>query len=228
MSPKIRYRSESGEAPEKNHATPRSMRRTASRPQRRAISLAFDDHGEMVPRRGTLSSMRPPPAGAGSPYCSRRSSTSVSRGSSVRSASTKCQYSAAVIRTDPWELARRELSLSSRKAETARLPRSLRINDMKRAGKVQLYRTLLLLNSIAAAELGILQGAAERERRARLHALRANLDLHTPGQVFLGIHFALSRAGQQACRHSDLANEDAIGVGRYATAHLGKESRSSA
>src|SRR3979490_370028 len=124
------------------HRTPpRARRRTASRPQRRAMSLAFDDHGEMVPRRGTLSSMRPPPAGAGSPYRSRRSSTAASRGSSVRSASTKGQYSAAAIRTDPWDVARRELSLSSRKAETAQLPRSLRINDMSRAGKVQLYPT---------------------------------------------------------------------------------------
>src|SRR5256885_2571205 len=229
MSSRIRCDSESGgRPPEKNHAVPRSTRRTASRPHRRASSVAFDDHGEIVPRRGTLRNMRPSPAGAGSPYRSRRSSTSVSRAVSARSASTKCQCSAATARTGGWIVARRELSLSSRKAETARLPRSLRINDMKRAGKVQLYRTLLPLNSIAAAELGILQGAAERERRARLHGPRANLDLHTPGQVFLGIHFALSRAGQQACRHSDLANDDAIGVGRYATAHLGKESRPSA
>src|SRR5437867_6013123 len=224
MSSRIWWPSNAGLL-EKIHAVPRSMRRTASRPHRRAISVAFEDQGEMVPKRGTLSSMRPSPAGAGSPYWSRRCSTSVSRASSARSTSTKCQCSAAAARTDCWIVARRELSLSSRKAETARLPRSLRINDMKRAGKVQLYRTLLLLNSIAAAELGILQGAAERERRARLHGPRANLDLHTPGQVFLGIHFALSRAGQQACRHSDLANEEPICIRVYGAAHLGKERR---
>src|SRR6266571_5902021 len=225
MSPRTRCKSESSEGPEKNHATPRSMRRTASRPQRRAISLAFDDHGEMVPRRGTLSSMRPPPAGAGSPYCSRRSSAPLSRDSSGRSASTKCQYSAAAIRTDPWDVARRELSLSSRKAETARLPRSLRINDMKRAGKVRLYRTLAPANSVAAAELGILQSACKRERRARLHAQGAKLDLHPPGQVFLWIHFDLSRAVQEARRQSNLANEEPIGIRGYGAAHLGKERR---
>src|SRR6266704_1993229 len=238
MSSRIRCNSESSAPPpEKNHAVPRSTRRTASRPHRRAISVAFDDHGEIVPRRGTLSSMRPPSAGAGSPYCSRRSSTAVSRAASPRSTSTKCQCSAAVTRTDRWIVAKRELSLSSRKAETARLPRSLRINDMRRAGKGRLYRkpdpglsrgTLGPVISVAAAELGILQSAGDRERRARLHALCAKLDLHPPGQVLLGIHFALARAVQQTRRHSDLANEDPIGIGGHAAAHLGKERRPSA
>jgi len=43
----------------KNPRRSRSMRRTASRPHRRAISVALEDQGEMVPKRGTLSSMRP-------------------------------------------------------------------------------------------------------------------------------------------------------------------------
>src|SRR6266581_6812950 len=229
MSPRIRGNSESSACPpEKNHAMPRSTRRTASRPHRRAISVAFDDHGEIVPTRGTLSSMRPSPAGAGSPCCSRRSSTAVSRAASTRSTSTKCQCSAAVTRTDRWIVARRELSLSNRKAETARLPRSLRINDMRRAGKVRLYRTLAPANSVAAAELGILQSACKRERRARLHAQGAKLDLHPPGQVFLWIHFDLSRAVQEARRQSNLANEEPIGIRGYTAAHLGKERRPSA
>src|SRR5207245_2576844 len=204
------------------------MRRTASSPHRRAISVALEDQGEMVAKRGKLSSMRPCPADAGSPYWNRRCSTSVSRASSARSVSTKCQYSAAAIRTDPWDVARRELSLSSRNAEAARLPRSLSINDMRRAGKAQLYRTLDRAKSVAAAELGILQSAGDREHRARLHALGAKLDLHPPGQVFLGIHLHLSRGVQEARRHSNLANEESIGVRGYDAAHLSKERRSSA
>src|SRR6266446_8255530 len=116
------------------------MRRTASRPHRRAISLALEDHGEIVPRRGTTSSGRSPPACEGSPYRSNCSSTPVSPVSSARAVSTKCQCSAEVARMGPPSAARRELSLSSRNAETARLPRSLRINDMGRAGKERLYR----------------------------------------------------------------------------------------
>src|SRR5712691_5292603 len=229
MSPRTRCKSESSARPsEKDHAMPRSTRRTAARPHRRAISVAFDDHGEIVPRRGTLSSMRPSPAGAASPYRSRRSSTWLSRGSSARSVSTKCQYSAAAIRPDVRIAARRELSLSSRNAEAARLPRSLSINDMRRAGKAQLYRTLDRAKSVAAAELGILQSAGDREHRARLHALGAKLDLHPPGQVFLGIHLHLSRGVQEARRHSNLANEESIGVRGYDAAHLRKERRSSA
>ena len=41
------------------NATPRSMRRTAASPQLRAMSVAFDDHGEIVPGRGTTSSSAP-------------------------------------------------------------------------------------------------------------------------------------------------------------------------
>ena len=44
-------------APPTSNATPRSMRATAPSPQLRAMSVAFDDHGEIVPRRGTTSSV---------------------------------------------------------------------------------------------------------------------------------------------------------------------------
>ena len=51
------------------YAMPRSMRATADRPQLRAMSVAFDDHGEIVPGRGTTSrsapSMRASAAGSG-------------------------------------------------------------------------------------------------------------------------------------------------------------------
>ena len=40
-------------APSRWKAVPRSMRLTRARPQLRAMSLAFEDQGEMVPRRGT-------------------------------------------------------------------------------------------------------------------------------------------------------------------------------
>ena len=45
------------------HALPRSMRATASRPQTCAMSVAFDDQGEIVPGRGTVSSSCPGPSG---------------------------------------------------------------------------------------------------------------------------------------------------------------------
>src|SRR5882762_645242 len=99
---------------------------------------------------------------------------------------------------------------------------------MRRAGKARLYRTLAPANSVAAADLGILQSAGNREHRARLHALGAKLDLHPPGQVFLRIHFHLSRGVQEARRHANLANEESIGVRGYDAAHLRKERRSSA
>ncbi len=38
------------------YTTPRSMRETAERPQFRAMSVAFDDHGDSVPGRGTTRS----------------------------------------------------------------------------------------------------------------------------------------------------------------------------
>src|SRR2546425_10325259 len=99
---------------------------------------------------------------------------------------------------------------------------------IRRPPRSTLFPYTTLFRSIAAAELGILQSAGNREHRARLHALGANLDLHPPGQVFLGIHFHLSRGAQEARRHSNLANEESIGIRGYAPAHLRKERRSSA
>src|SRR6266571_491981 len=81
--------------------------------------------------------------------------------------------------------------------------------------------------SIDAAELRILQRAGDRERRAHLDGPGAQLELQPPGQVFLRIHFALSRCVQQAGHHPDLANQNAVGVRGHAAAHLGKGRRSS-
>src|SRR6266702_4579541 len=81
--------------------------------------------------------------------------------------------------------------------------------------------------SIDAAELRILQGAGDRERRAHLDGPGAQLELQPPGQVFLRIHFDLSRCIQQAGHHPDLANQNAVGVCGHAAAHLGKGCRSS-
>ena len=42
-------------APSRWKTVPRSMRRTKSRPHSRAMSVALDDHGEIVPNRGVTS-----------------------------------------------------------------------------------------------------------------------------------------------------------------------------
>ena len=59
------------------------MRRTPVRPQLRAMSVAFDDQGEIVPRRGTTSNLRalsfagpwPPMFASRGPYRSSGSNT---------------------------------------------------------------------------------------------------------------------------------------------------------
>ena len=65
--------------------------------------------------------------GAGSPYSSRRASTSLSSGVSASSTSTRCQYSAATTLSEGSSAARRWLSFSRRNAERAGPPRDLRI-----------------------------------------------------------------------------------------------------
>src|SRR5262245_13487188 len=214
-SPRTGPESESGMGPAKNQAVPRSIRRTASRPQLRAMSVALDDQGEIVPSRGTTRREGPVPGPADGPYSSRRARTALSRSRSGRSVSTKCQCSEAVTRRERWISARRELSFSSRNAETAVQPRSLRINDMKRAGKARLYRNASASQdpaSVAPAELGVHQRAAQVHRRARLHARRAQVDLHPPREVLLRIHLELAGAAQQARRHPDVAHEQPVGV----------------
>jgi len=56
----LRWASVSGLPATLHHqATPRSMRPTAGRPQCFAMSVAFDDQGEIVPSRGVTSSSVP-------------------------------------------------------------------------------------------------------------------------------------------------------------------------
>ena len=72
------------------HALPRSMRRTASRPQTCAMSVALDDQGETVPGRGTVSRRRPSGAGfALASKSSRRSRTAPLGSGELRIVSTK-------------------------------------------------------------------------------------------------------------------------------------------
>ena len=52
-------------APVTVQATPRSMRVTAVRPEVWAMSVAFDDHEEIVPSRGTTRRTRTPSSVAG-------------------------------------------------------------------------------------------------------------------------------------------------------------------
>jgi hypothetical protein len=76
-------------------AVPRSMRVTAAKPHWRAISVAFDDQGEMVPRRGVTSLSVP--AGAFPAGCAPSRSVRRSRSAAANGAlsSTKYQCSAA-------------------------------------------------------------------------------------------------------------------------------------
>ncbi len=77
-------------------ATPRSMRSTAASPQWCAISVAFDDQGEIVPGRGTRRRARPrlrDRRRADRKSAGDRASRALRQGSG-RSMATKCQYSA--------------------------------------------------------------------------------------------------------------------------------------
>ena len=116
---------------------PRSMRVTAAKPHWRAISVAFDDQGEMVPRRGVTSFSVPAgslPAGcAPSRSCSRARSAAASGAFS----STKYQCSAA----SPFSLGRADWTFRVRRArrlaEKAAAPRSLRTSDMTEMNPVK-------------------------------------------------------------------------------------------
>ena len=78
------------------------------------MSVAFDDHGEIVPSLGVTISSRPPAVMAGAPYVSNRSSVAVSDRSSARCSSTKCQNRADWTRAPGWTACTRALSFSRR------------------------------------------------------------------------------------------------------------------
>ena len=106
-----------------------AVRRTAARPHEWAMSVAFDDHGEMVPRRGTTNS-RVPLASAAfwpRPSSSRRSSAACSVAFSACPDSVKCHQPLPAIRMEGCSAASWEFCLSSRKEERAGPPRNLRI-----------------------------------------------------------------------------------------------------
>src|SRR5512139_1639235 len=122
-SGRIRVRSP---APSMSYAVPRSSRRTAESPHCRAMSVAFDDQGEMVPSRGVTRTARPAGPGAGAPYVSRRARVASSRLSRPRSTSTKCQKRAEATVRPAWQSRTRALSLSRRNGESATPPPILR------------------------------------------------------------------------------------------------------
>src|SRR5574338_448728 len=117
---------------------PRSTRTTWSKPHWRAMSVALEDQGEMVPRRG-VTRRSSPPGSSGDPGWApsksvRRAFSSANRGAD---SSTKYQCSAARPRslgsTSVTALVRRARRLE----ENAAPPRSLRISDMaEEVGKV--------------------------------------------------------------------------------------------
>ena len=118
----------------KEYAVPRSMRTILSKPHWWAMSVAFDDHGEIVPRRG-VTTRRLPTGASPSGWAPRRSvRRATSSASSGALTSTKYQCSAA----SPFRRGRAALTASvsraRRELEKAGAPRSLRISDMARMG----------------------------------------------------------------------------------------------
>jgi hypothetical protein len=128
-------------------ATPRSMRSTASRPLFAAMSVAFDDHGEMVPTRGVTRKSSPPPVGRGRlfallcqqhcqlPALACRSARCAGR----RSASSR-QRRMRIPGTPERRQRRAAADPAERKDENAAAPRRNRISAMagglqRRAGK---------------------------------------------------------------------------------------------
>src|SRR5580658_54287 len=105
---------------------PRSMRRTALRPHTCAMSLALLDQGEMVPMRGTVSSVSPCMlAGAAprGPYSSSVSSTARACSPSGSARSTKWTKCAVSALTAGSSAVTRSSSLARRNAESAAEPR---------------------------------------------------------------------------------------------------------
>ena len=107
--------------------TPRSMRATAPRPQLRAMSVAFDDHGEIVPSRGTTSSVRCA-SGVAARRAGRRSAAA--RASRARRVErTRDLDEMPVMRASADRMVRRAAvsaasSLAIRKGDSAEHPRS--------------------------------------------------------------------------------------------------------
>src|SRR5262245_1562608 len=114
------------------------MRSTACKPHCRAMSVAFDAPGEIVPSLGTTNTISPAPSscpskpatGAG-PYVSRACSVAVSASDKRRASLTKCQYCVSIpLRRGRCCVACWK-SLLRRNSDRARRPGSLRISDMR-------------------------------------------------------------------------------------------------
>ena len=121
---------------------PRSMRVTAVRPQLCAMSVAFDDQGEIVPGRGTTSNRVPVAAvslPASGPYVKSRSSVVRSEPASGRRSSTKCQYVAAMpaIRWTECVWERLCSSLARRNGVSAGRPANERISGIALGERVK-------------------------------------------------------------------------------------------
>ena len=100
------------------------MRRISSKPQARAMSVALDDHGDMVPGRGTTNSFVAAAGSAptASPDNSRLSSRSRCASSSGESSSMKYVNRAARPDTRSSRPARELSRRDSRKSESADWP----------------------------------------------------------------------------------------------------------
>src|SRR5215211_1453592 len=117
-----------------------------SRPQLCAISVAFDDHGEIVPGLGITRKSAPSSAVLSTcgPYVRRRSSLSRSLLVNAREISTKCQNVALTpamrwagqVAERPWS------SLVMRNGDSAVRPRSERSSAIARVADVKTDYTL--------------------------------------------------------------------------------------
>ena len=116
--------------------TLRSMRITLAKPHWRAMSVAFDDHGEIVPSRGTTSNCVPGgTCGDAGMAASRSTSRSRSSAASGAASSTKYQYSAASPLSFGSASAAERERRARREEESAAAPRSLRISAISIVAK---------------------------------------------------------------------------------------------
>src|SRR5690554_807516 len=114
---------------------PRSTRTSLLKPHWCAMSVAFDDHGEIVPRRGTVTSVAPSVVSAISSAPSNSHKCALSDAVSESLHSMKKQYVAVMRRTSGTRSTTAGRRRARRAEENAAPPRSLRISVIERAGE---------------------------------------------------------------------------------------------
>src|SRR5258708_22480234 len=181
------------------------MRRTPERPQLIAMSVALEDHGEIVPRRGTTRNGGATGGAAGGwPSSSNLSRMRRSAGSRARSHSAKWRNSAATARTPGSAFCSAERSLARRNSDSARAPRSCRT-----------WAT-------SSLDLRLLDRAADVHGGAQV--LRRSLDVrdNAPRERAVGRDVGDSRRVHGAGAEADVAQRDCALVEHPLAGHLGE------